>query len=430
MRRAATVLTATLLLAAAAVSAPASAAVQTKAQTDPGAGATGVRQVMYVGNNWDGAADVIDASTYQKIKRLNVIPDKRERLAEIYRDPVRLAFFLAIRQAVGEGHDQYVDDMFSTRDGRLVAVSRPSFADVVGIDLASEQIVWRFPMHGQRADHMNVSPDGARLLVSDSTANHVDELDIATGKPLRQFESGDTPHESNYSRDGSRIFHASIGRIYTPTDPSQFCPLSDPTKGDQRFQIVDNPSFQIVKQWDIGQKLAEAGFECMSSAVRPMAISPDEKTAYLQISFFHGYVVFDLEQGVVKDVVDLPQSEHSKSLRKDEYVLNSAHHGLAISADGRQLCVAGTMDDYVGLVRVAAPDDRKLFALPHVGDRPYWAENGPGDQHCWVSIAGDDRVNVYHYASRAKVASIPVGYHPQRIREGGVAVDILKDWRA
>jgi DNA-binding beta-propeller fold protein YncE len=425
MRRATAVLAATLLAVVTNQTVQASAGAAPTVST----AASAERDVMYVGNNWDGTADVIDATSFTKIKQVNVIPDKAERLAEIYLNPVRLAFFLAIRQAVGEGHDQYVDDMFSTRDGRLLAVSRPSFADVVGIDLASGKIEWRFPMHGQRADHMTVSPDGTRLLVSDSTANHVDELDIETGRWLRQFESGDTPHESNYSKDGARIFHASIGRIYTPTDPSQFCPFSDPIKGDQRFQIVDNASFDILKKWDIGRALKDAGFPCMSSAVRPMAISPDEKTAYLQLSFFHGYVVFDLERGVVTDVVRLPQSEHAKSLRKSEYVLNSAHHGLAINADGTQLCVAGTMDDYVGLVDIANPADRKLFALPHTGDRPYWATNGPDDQHCWVSIAGDDRVTVYDYAGRSPVASIRVGDHPQRVRPGTVSRDALKAWQ-
>ena len=384
---------------------------------------------MYVGNNWDGTADLVDAETFKTVGELNVIPDRAQRMAEIQADPVRLGYYLAIRQLVGEGHDQYVDDMFSTSDGSLVAVSRPSFADVVGMDLQTRKIVWRFAMHGQRADHMAVSPDGSRLLVSDSTANHVDELDLRTGAQLRQFPSGDTPHESNYSKDGSRVFHASIGRIYTPTDPSQFCPLADPTKGDQRFQIVDNESFQILHSWDIGQKLREAGFPCMSSAVRPMAISPDESTAYLQISFLHGYVVFDLERGVVEDVVHLPQSRQAQETPKSQYVLNSAHHGLAINDAGTELCVAGTMDDYVGLVPIVAPGRAKIHRLPHVGDRPYWATNGPDASQCWVSIAGDDRVNVYEYGSHRKVGSVRVGDHPQRVRVGQVAEAALTAWR-
>ncbi len=421
------------LLTASPTKALLAAALVATAVTGP-AGAAGApdhiasRNVMYVGNNWDGTADVVDATTFRKVGQVNVVPDKAERLAEINANPVRLAYFLLIRQQVGEGHDQYVDDMFSSADGRILAVSRPSFADVVGIDLASRRIVWRFPMHGQRADHMNVSPDRSRLIVSDSTANHVDELNLRTGRYLRQFPSGDTPHESNYSKDGKRIFHASIGRIYTPTDPSQFCPATDPTKGDQRFEIVDTKTFAVLKKWDIGQALTDAGFSCMSSAVRPMAISPDEKTAYLQISFFHGYVVFDLERGVVSQVVVLPQSAYARSVPKSQYVLNSAHHGLAINAQGSQLCVAGTMDDYVALVDIAHPATRSLFTLPHTGDRPYWATDGPGATQCWVSIAGDNRVNVYDYARHTMVASVRVGTHPQRVRVGTVSGDVLTAW--
>lgn len=400
------------------------------AATPVAGSSTVVGSEMYVGNNWDGTADVVDAHTFTPVGKLNIIPDYRERLNEIEADPARLAYFLAIRQQVGEGHDQFVDDMFATHDGNLLAVSRPSFADVVGIDLTTRKITWRFAVHGHRADHMALSPDGAKLLVSDSTTNQVDELSIATGQQIGSFASGDTPHESNFSKDGSRIFHASIGRIYTPTDPSTFCPLTDPSKGDQRFQIVDAATLQITSKWDIGQKLQEAGFPCMSSAVRPMAISPDEKTAYLQVSFFHGYVVFDLVRGVVVQVVPLPESANAAQTPKSQYVLNSAHHGIALSNDGSELCAAGTMDDYVGLVPTAQPSSAKIFSLPHIGDRPYWATNGPDAQQCWVSIAGDNRVNIYDYAARAQVGSVQVGYHPQRIRLGGLSDGALNAWRS
>ena len=101
----------------------------------PAAGAQ-TRDVLYVGNNWDGTADVVDPQRFERVARLNIIPDKDERLAEIAMDPASQGYFLGIRQLVGEGNDQYVDDMFSSHDGRFLYVSRPSFADVVGIDLA------------------------------------------------------------------------------------------------------------------------------------------------------------------------------------------------------------------------------------------------------------------------------------------------------
>jgi YVTN family beta-propeller protein len=391
-------------------------AVPARGQTD------GTRQVMFVGNNWAGTASVVDAHSYKVLKVLNVIPDRAQRFLEIFSNPDKLAFYLAIQQAIGQGHDQFVDDMFSTPDGRLVAVSRPSFADVVGIDIATGKIVWRTPMDGYRADHMAVSPDGTRILVSDSTANVVHELDIKTGQRLREFASGDTPHESNYSPDGSLIYHASIGRIYTPTDPSEFCPLTDPTKGTQIFQIVDNKTFTILHRWDIGQKLAEAGYPCMSSAVRPMAIAPDQRYAYLQVSFLHGFVEFDMQQEKVTRLANLPNLVPNTP--KAEYLLNSAHHGLAMNGAGTTLCAAGTMDGYAAIV------DRASFnyTIIPVGDTPYWATNGPGATQCWMSIAGDDKVDVIDYATATKVAEIPVGDHPQRVRLGTVAADIASKW--
>jgi hypothetical protein len=160
-----------------------------------------------------------------------------------------------------------------------------------------------------------------------------------------------------------------------------------------------------------------------------MAISPDETTAYLQLSFLHGYVVFDLVDGAVRQVVSLPKSAQAERTPKSQYVLNSAHHGLAINDAGTELCVAGTMDDYVGLVPVAHPERATILDLPHAGDRPYWATNGPDGTRCWVSVAGDDRVNVYDYASRSQVATVRVGDHPQRVRAGYVSEDALTAWR-
>jgi hypothetical protein len=371
-------------------------------------------RVMFVGNNWDGTADIIDARNFQRLGRINVIPDREERMREIALNPVRLAFFLAIRQFVGEGNDQFTDDMFTSHDGRFVYVSRPSFADVVGIDLRTRRIVWRFPMEGQRSDHMAISPDGRRLLVSDSTANKVHELATATGRKTGEFPSGDSPHENEYTKDGGRVLHASIGRVYTPTDREELGLARDTSKGERWFQIVDGRSLQILKRWDMGEKLREAGHEDMSSAVRPMALAPDERQVYLQVSFHHGFVEFDLEQERVLRVAHLPVSEAARNTPREQYVLDSAHHGLAMNAEGTKLCAAGTMDDYAAIVQ------RSNFAhrIFPVGGKPYWSTNDHDGRRCWVSVSQDDRVVVLDYDGERELARVPVGDHPQRIRAG------------
>jgi hypothetical protein len=383
-----------------------------------GAGnATGKRPVIFVGNNWDGTATVIDERTYQPLTEINIVPDLQQRMAEILANPVRLGYFLAIRNLVGEGHDQFVDDMYSSLDGRLLVVSRPSLADVVGINLATGQIAWRFPMAGQRADHMGLSPNGRHVAVSDSTANVVHVLKTRTGDKVGEFESGDSPHENSYSADGERIYHASIGLVYTPLDD----PAVDSTKGDRWFQVVDADTFEIRKRIDMGNKLAEAGHPRMSSAVRPMAVAPSERKVYLQVSFFHGFVEYDLRRDKVTRVARLPVADKIKNLPRSQYLLDSAHHGIAMSGNGKRLCAAGTMSDYAAIV------SRRNFSykLIKAGKKPYWSTTSPNGRRCYVSWSGSDRISVLSFRTGREVARVPVGYHPQRVRSGFVRESFL-----
>ena len=368
------------------------------------------RDVLVVSNNWAGSADLVDPHTFKRLKRLNVIPDRAQRVREIEADPTAKFYFDNIRTLVGEGHNQYVDDGFTSPDGRVVYFSRPSFADVVAIDLRSGKIRWRTKVGGYRADHMAISKNGRRLLVSASTANVVDVVDTRTGRIVGRIPSGDSPHENNFSRDGSKIFHASIGFVYTDTDD----PSQDSTKGVRVFEVIDARTLRVLKRIDMGQKLAEAGYPNMSSAVRPMAITPDERYVYFQVSFLFGIVQYDLRADRVVNVLHLPLAT-AKGVPRTKFLLDSAHHGLAMNPKGTKLCVAGTMSGYAAIV------SRKPFKLKStitVGHVPYWAVSSADGRYCFVSVAGDDRVSVISYRTARQVARIKVGDHPQRMRPG------------
>jgi DNA-binding beta-propeller fold protein YncE len=384
----------------------------------PASGASDTRPVLWVGNNWDGTADAIDPFNFQKLAHLNIVPDKTERMAEIMLDPQRLGYFIAVQQLIGEGHDQLVDDMFTSHDGHFLYVSRPSFADVVAIRLSTGAIVWRTKVEGYRSDHMALSPNGDWLLVSASTARKVHAIDPRSGRIVASFESGDQPHENNFSKDGKLVYHASIGSVFTPADD----PLLDRLKGDRWFEVVDAKTLQVLRRIDMGAKLAEAGYPNMSSAVRPMALSPDERYVYFQLSFLHGFVEYDLVEDRVLRVANLPLSEKAAKLRRDAYVLDSAHHGLAMDPGGEKLCVAGTMSDYAAIV------SRATFAykLIAVGEKPYWATNSGDGRYCFVSVSGADAVSVISYRTGAEVARVPVGDHPQRMRMGKIRRSYLR----
>ncbi|HEX6715449.1 MAG TPA: YncE family protein [Thermoleophilaceae bacterium] len=400
------------LLAAALVFSPAADAKKRKKRPP-----SPTRAVLTVGNNWDGTADLIDPVKFTRLARLNIVPDKDERMAEIALNPVDLGYFLAIRQLIGEGHDQFVDDAFTSHDGRFLYVSRPSFKDVVAISLETKKIVWRTEVEGQRADHMAISPDGRRLVVSASTARKAHVIDVSDGKVVGSFESGDSPHENNYSRDGSKIFHASIGMVYTPLDRPQM----DSSKGDRWFEIIDANSLKVLKRIDMGEKLKEAGFPDMSSAVRPMALTPDERYLYFQVSFFHGFVEYDLQADKVLGILPLPLSEKAQGMQREEYLLDSAHHGLAMNPSGTKLCVAGTMSDYAAIVNRAT----FRYTISAQGTKPYWSTNSGDGKYCFVSFSGDDNVGVISYATNKLVTKIAVGDHPQRMRMGVIRKEFV-----
>lgn len=414
-RRALPALVAVAALALAALAAGPVPAVGAGLPTAAGAAGTAPREVLFVGNNWEGTADVL-ASTgnLAKVGRIDMVPDKEERLREIYLNPVKLAYFLGVRATAGEGHDQFVDDMYTTPDGSAVVASRPSFADVVSIDVRTGRINWRFPVAGYRADHMAVSPDGTRVAVSASTANTVHVLDIASGRQAGSFATGDKPHENTFTRDGRFLWNSSIGDVTSALD----APWLDWTKGDRRITVADAQTLRPVRVIDMRARLDAFGRSDLSDAVRPMSFTPDESKLYFQVSFFNGFVEYDVAVDRITRIKTLPVNP-ATSTDRTTWVNDSRHHGMSMSPDGSKLCIAGTMDDYATVVDRTTLEQGPLVPAA----KPYWATVDGDGTGCVISESGADQVTAIDFATGAKRVSVPVGDHPQRVRLGHVPAD-------
>nr|WP_309242426.1 MULTISPECIES: YncE family protein [unclassified Streptomyces] len=374
-----------------------------------------LREVMLVGNNWEGTADVIKpGGDFGRIGRIDIVPDKAERLAGIYKNPVNLAVYLGIRATAGEGHDQLVDDLYSTPDGSSVVASRPSLGDVVSIDLTTGKVNWRFPVAGYRSDHMAVSPDGSKVAVSASLGNTVHVLDINTGRQLGKFATGDKPHENIWTEGGTYIWNMSIGNVETPLD----APWLDWSKGDRRITVVDARTFEVVRTIDMRERLDAFGRKDLSNSVRPAVFSPDFSKLYFQVSYFNGFLEYDVATDKITRARTLPKNPATSDDRTS-FVNDSRHHGMSMNPDGSKLCVAGTMDDYATVVDRTSFKEGPLVAA----SKPYWATISGDGRACVISESGADQVTAIDFATGEKVTSVPVGDHPQRIRLARIPAD-------
>lgn len=288
-------------------------------------------------------------------------------------------------------------------------MSRPSFGDVVSIDLTTGKITWRFEVDGYRSDHMALSPDGTRVAVSASLGNVVHVLDIRTGEELGSFPTGDKPHENVFVN--GTIWNMSIGNVTTPFD----APWLDWTKGDRRITIADAQTYEVIRGIDMRKRLDAFGLENFSEALRPVAFGPDFSTLYFQVSYFNGFLEYDVSADKITRIKTLPENPETGDERIT-HVNDSRHHGLAMNPSGTKLCVAGTMDNCATIV------DRDTFRVgPLVpAAKPYWATVNGNGKHCIISESATDEVTAISFATGRKVASIPVGNHPQRVRIGHV----------
>ena len=87
------------------------------------------------------------------------------------------------------------------------------------------------------------------------------------------------------------------------------------------------------------------------NGIRPWEFTPDEKGLYAQLSNEHAVVAYNLAARKVVKRLDLPVKP---GVTAADWDFEAPHHGLALTPDGRTLCLAGRASDYAALVR--APD--------------------------------------------------------------------------
>jgi YVTN family beta-propeller protein len=376
----------------------------------------GMRDVLLVGNGVEGSVSFVDVETFENLGKVDVLSDRDEVMSLISADLVRSAAFAAVKHAQllhhfqPSGGDRFLYDVVVSPVGTPIYVSRSNLGDVAAFDLtkADHPRIWRTFVDGLKADHATISPDGEKLIVSATTATVADVIDAEGGAIMGSFPTGDFPHQNDYSADGKHIYNSSIGNVgYEAVSYA-----NNAAKGNRWLVQVDASSLQVLKTWKFDY------------GIRPSVVTADETTLYANLSYLNGAIKYDLTSSKEIARSDQPLSEFAMSTYAsyDEYPHDSAHHGLALSADGKKLCDCGTIDNTVSIVTTA---DMKVSSTIEVGMIPYWATNSPDGKYCFVSLSGSDAVSVIDYDAEQEVKMVPVGKFPQRSRLGRVPQSVI-----
>jgi DNA-binding beta-propeller fold protein YncE len=362
-----------------------------------GASSALARPVVIVGNLRDGTVTVVDQHALKVLGTINVTPDGKTP-----QDPAQAAVYPVLVQSKGVN---YVQGLALSPDGRTLYVSRGYLGDVAAFDLASRRLLWRLQISGLRADHVALSPDGRRLFVSALTANEVQVIDTASHTVVGSFSTGDWAHVLAFTPDHRFIVNGSLG--------NQLMPAGAPTNDWLTF--ADPSTLKVVRvlKFDAG--------------VRPFVFSPDGSLAYVQFSFFNGFKVVDTISGKVLHTVSLPVAGPAVGESSSSYPNQAAHHGIAISGDGRSVCDAATVSNYVALVNRRS---LRTQAIISVGDQPADAETSSDGKLCFVTNRGTgrggDTLSVISYRLRHEVKRLSMGQGAQELTVGQVPDAVLR----
>ncbi len=294
----------------------------------------------------------------------------------------------------------------------------------------------------EAAEGVTVSPDGARIYVSE-VQKTLDVIDGRTLQVTKRVPLSGHPNLIDITPDGRTIYVA-IALEYD--DVSSFPQIKPQANGG--VDVIDTVSLQNVKTIPIrggihdlnvtpDGKYVIAGAErgakppanmmyvidtrtneiawslLMTPAPSPMAISknPDGTTKWIfaQTGSLNGFAVVDFAAQAKTDEIKLPELPPEQQTR---FGPPAVSHGIAITADQKTLLVNSRLNST--LYAYSLPDLKLIGSIALGGKGAGWLTITPDDKTAYVANEHTNDVSVIDIKSLKETALIPVGFAPAR----------------
>jgi len=251
--------------------------------------------------------------------------------------------------------------------------------ELVWLDPVSDKVVRRMNV-GPRPNQLAVTPDGKLAFIPVEDGNW-EIVDTEAAKIIGRIHTSGRPHNTLCSADGKRMYLAPMAKSAT-----------------------DNPRVVFIVDVASRKVMGKLNF---SDAVRPIALSRDEKRFYANIDNLIGVEVADVSE---------PKLIHriAANISPDQRSIPSRSHGIGIRPDQKELWTCDVNHHQVYVFDISGDIPRQIATIP-MGGEVYWLTFTPDGAICYVSVQGKNRVAAVDTASKKILARIPSGEMPKRL---------------
>ena len=259
-------------------------------------------------------------------------------------------------------------------DGRVLYVTIESERNLKVIDTATDRVAAVMPLGGL-PNQCAVTPDGRMVAVPIRDGNRVELVDTEQKRVVKSLPVN-VPHNCLNAGSNEHMFVTSMG--------------------DDKVYLIDLRTMSYAAELPVG------------GIPRPIAVSADERTMYVALSDFHGFVIADIPARKVVRRIELPPAPHNTNPLEP----HTETHGLALAPSGRELWVTSLGDDSMYVFDTGT---QQLSPKIKVGSSPNWVTFTPEGDYCCISNTGSNDCSVVSTRERREVARIKVGDAPKRV---------------
>jgi YVTN family beta-propeller protein len=244
-------------------------------------------------------------------------------------------------------------------------------ADGIGaVDLAAGKLVRKYDS-GQDPESMDLSPDGKTMFVSNEETAAVSVLDVATGKLLNSIAIGKEPEGVTVRPDGKVVYVTS--------------------EQDGEIAAIDTRSLKLLARVPAGP--------------RPRSVVFTRNGALAFVTD---------EMGAMVTVLDAARHRPAgtvKIVAQAKTQLGPRPMGAVLSRDGKQLFVSNGRGESVSVIDVAKR--KQVRIIDGVGARPWGIALSKDGKRLYTANGPSDDVSIIDLASgtitRVKVGGLPWG---------------------